>query len=101
MVTFLAAALLAAPAAADIVHLKNGRTLEGKVRPSGANFIVDIGYGETVIPRSEVERVEKKAAPVQAKDDSWDEVLRLRETALATLQGLVAPSASLAVGARR
>lgn len=56
----LAAGLLAGPVWADMVHLKDGRTLEGAVRRHEAVFIVTDPSGrQTTVPVDEVARIEK------------------------------------------
>jgi tetratricopeptide (TPR) repeat protein len=56
----LAAFLLALPAHAEIIYLKNGRTIvaEGIVE-SGDKLTYEGSYGQVTIPRNQVERVER------------------------------------------
>lgn len=53
-------ALVAASAAADVVHLKDGRTLEGTVVDDGARYAVTDRDRTHVVRKSEVARVESK-----------------------------------------
>ncbi|MEZ6187220.1 MAG: hypothetical protein R3F62_19685 [Planctomycetota bacterium] len=70
--TFLLA--LAAPfASADVVHLKDGRSLEGVVERTADAVIVKHKLGEVTIPLSDVVRVEATA-------DAKDELERLRDS---------------------
>ncbi|MBI4602598.1 MAG: hypothetical protein HY721_11625 [Planctomycetes bacterium] len=60
--------LLGSPVLGDIVHLKNGKKLEGDVGPGprGGTIEVRTGEGSTVVlPESEVERIEKKQSPAE------------------------------------
>jgi hypothetical protein len=58
----LLALLLAAVARADVVHLKEGGTLEGKVVAEDATTVtLDTRFGRQVLDRSRIERIEKKA----------------------------------------
>ncbi len=47
-------------ASADIVHLKNGGKMEGRVTEKGDAYVVENEYGSITIPKSDVERIEKK-----------------------------------------
>jgi hypothetical protein len=59
--------LASAPASADTIHLKNGRTiLADHVRESGNHCEYDIGEDTYAIPRSSVERIEAGGMPVVA-----------------------------------
>jgi tetratricopeptide (TPR) repeat protein len=52
------------PAAADTIHLKNGRTiLADHVHESGARYEYDIGDDSYAVPKSSVERVELGGMP--------------------------------------
>jgi len=52
---------LAAPAAADVVHLTNGGKVEGKVTDLGDELKIEHRYGSLTVPKSDVKRIEKKA----------------------------------------
>ncbi|MHC4507061.1 MAG: hypothetical protein ACYTFI_27575, partial [Planctomycetota bacterium] len=53
--------LPALPALADIVHLKNGRTLEGRVvSQSGGTVVLDMGNGVVRLPAGEVLYIERE-----------------------------------------
>ncbi len=68
----LSAGLLAAPAArADVVHLKDGRRLEGSITREGDLLIVRHRFGEARVPAADVQRIEDTP-------DAWDEVERMR-----------------------
>jgi hypothetical protein len=60
-----------APAAADVVHLRDGRTLEGSVIRAGDTLIVRRKLGSSHVHLSDVLRIEETT-------DRWDEVERLR-----------------------
>jgi len=53
--------LPALPALADIVHLKNGRTIEGRVvSQSGGTVVVDMGNGVVRLPAGDVLYIERR-----------------------------------------
>jgi hypothetical protein len=67
--------LLSSPAAADIVHLKTGRKIEGTTAPGPKEGTVEVRTGDgsvVVIPEAEIARIEKKQSP----GDELDERLR-------------------------
>jgi hypothetical protein len=64
----LGAALAALPAAADIVHLADGTTLEGKVTDLGDDLRVERGPGAMTIPKRRVLRVESAPTPEERAD---------------------------------
>jgi hypothetical protein len=61
MLAALALVVLAAPALADVVHLKNGRTIEGTVTKLGDKVNVKTQFGSISLASSEVVRIEKKS----------------------------------------
>ena len=52
--------LLAAPAAADVVHLKSGGKLEGIVTDLGTKVRIETDKGIITVPKSQVLKIEKK-----------------------------------------
>ncbi|HLG42665.1 MAG TPA: tetratricopeptide repeat protein [Planctomycetota bacterium] len=74
------AMLAAATAFADIIHLKDGRTIEGRVIEEGFSYVrIETDKGEIEVDRDEVERIERKpwtpppkkeAGPEKRKPDS-------------------------------
>ncbi len=52
--------LLAAPAFADIVHLRNGGKIEGRVSDKDGKVVVETANGTVSVNREDVERIEKK-----------------------------------------
>jgi Tfp pilus assembly protein PilF len=65
-----AAILLASPAFADIVHLKNGRTVEGRVVEEGFSYVrIETDKGEVEIDRDEIARIERKPWTPPPKKD--------------------------------
>ncbi len=68
LLTTSAALLLAivGAAPADVVRLKDGRTLRGAVTEAGDALIVATPAGEVRVPRSEVEGVDREASPADA-----------------------------------
>lgn len=54
---------LACAAAADVVHLRNGGRLEGKVVEKGDRIEVETPYGRVVVDRADVERIERSPVP--------------------------------------
>ena len=70
-VLLAAPALLAVPARGDVVHLTDGRRLEGAVSVEGGAVVVRHRWGQVRVERAEVERIEET-------DDPWDQLERLR-----------------------
>jgi hypothetical protein len=71
----LLALLVGAPSAsrADVVHLKSGGKLEGRiVEQTESSVEVDIGAGTMTLPMSSVERIEEGRSPL----DDYDERVR-------------------------
>jgi len=60
MRTALAVLLLTALAYGDIVHLKNGGRLEGKVTEKGDKYEIETANGTVTVGKDEVTRIEKK-----------------------------------------
>lgn len=56
----LALLLAAVAARADVLHLKNGGRVEGKVTKVGEEYVVEHRFGTARVNASEVERVEEK-----------------------------------------
>lgn len=79
MRTLLVLALLAAPAAADTLRLRNGGTLEGVVlRETEGTLVVRLKYATVTIDRADVENIEKKAeppSPAQPRLARWDKAV--------------------------
>ncbi len=62
----LSAVLLTGPASAEIIHLKNGRTIwADQVRESGSHLEYDLGDNSYAIPKSAVDHVEAGGIPPQ------------------------------------
>lgn len=62
---------LSAAARADVVHLKNGGKIEGRVTEEGGVYRIDTGHGTVTLPKEDVVRVEPKEfkAPEKPKFD--------------------------------
>ena len=73
--TLALVAFLAVPATADVVHLTNGKTLEGKVTESAGSVVVELPGGKITLPREEVARIERK--------ETLEDVYRARRAELA------------------
>jgi tetratricopeptide (TPR) repeat protein len=58
----LLALLVATPALADVVHLKNGGRVEGTVKDLGDKYRIDHRYGSLTVPKADVTKIEKKAS---------------------------------------
>jgi Tfp pilus assembly protein PilF len=56
----LLAALAALPAAADIVHLRNGGRIEGRVTDLGTSIEIDTGAAKLTIDKADVAKIEPK-----------------------------------------
>ena len=52
--------VLAGPLVADVVHLKNGGRIEGKVEDRGDTIIVTHRFGSVTVARSDIVRIEEK-----------------------------------------
>jgi len=63
-------ALLAIPAAADVVRLHDGSTIEGVVREEGDEVVLEMGDGGCRLPKSSVASIERKpfVAPPSARE---------------------------------
>jgi len=62
----LAGTLGAASAArADVIHLKDGRVLEGEAEWTDEGLRITLRMGELLVPRADVLRVEEKATPAE------------------------------------
>lgn len=61
-VAVLSAVLLAgSPALADIVHLKSGKAIEGRVIEEGFSYVrIETDKGEVEVDRDEIDRIERK-----------------------------------------
>jgi len=59
----MALALVAAPVFGDVVHLKNGGTLEGQVTLTEDSAIIRLPVGEVRVSSDAIERIEKKETP--------------------------------------
>jgi hypothetical protein len=60
----LVATVLAAPASADLIFLKNGRILNGKVTDVGKFLVIELAFGSIRIKKDQVDRVEKKTSDI-------------------------------------
>ncbi len=73
--TLLLASLVAPPAAADAVHLANGRTLEGVVaREADGTVRIHLEFGEIALPAHLVLRIEKEASALAEFEARWAEL---------------------------
>jgi hypothetical protein len=68
--TILAMMLLGFAAAADGVHLKDGRKIEGKVTDLGDRIRIERSFGSMTIDKAEVDRIEAREA--------YEKVLKLQ-----------------------
>ena len=53
--------LASGAAGADVVHLRNGGKVEGRVKDLGDKLEIETATGVVTLPKDQVERVEKKA----------------------------------------
>ncbi len=60
--------LLAFPAAADVVRLKNGSSLEGKATVNGDTVVVEMDFGSVTVKRSDVTKITYDISPIQELD---------------------------------
>jgi tetratricopeptide (TPR) repeat protein len=71
VISLLLPALLAVGAAADVIHLKNGRTIwADHVSENGARVEYEVGEDSYAIPKSSVERIESGGVPPQFASQS-------------------------------
>ncbi len=57
--------LLALPAAADTVRLKNGSTLEGKVIVDGDSVVVEMDFGRVTVKKTDIAKITYDVSPLQ------------------------------------
>ena len=57
---------------ADVVHLTDGRALEGSVTPDGDHLIIRHRFGEARVRKSDVVKIEDTR-------DAWDQLAKLRQ----------------------
>ncbi len=83
----LIAILASSPLAADIVHLRSGQQIEGKVRKnlSDGTYTIETSRGRVVKPIDDVLRVEKAPLPATVFDERFADVARGDLDALAEL----------------
>ncbi|HEV2398247.1 MAG TPA: tetratricopeptide repeat protein [Candidatus Sulfotelmatobacter sp.] len=68
---FMGLALLGSVAAADTIHLKNGRTIVAdQIRQNGSRYEYQIGDDTYAIPKSSVERIEAGGMPMSSASSS-------------------------------
>ncbi len=60
-----AALLFTVAAQADVVYLKNGKSIEGKVTVKGEKVVVEIPHGTVSFPKRKVLRIERKVSSVE------------------------------------
>ena len=73
LLLFFAFAAVPVPASAEIIHLKNGKTIwADRVREDGAHVEYDRGDNTFAIPKSLVDRIETGVAPVPAATGARD-----------------------------
>src|SRR5690606_31241832 len=73
-ITLLSGLLLASSAAADVVHLKDGRKIEGTiVERTDTKVIVQTKFGPTELKASDVDRIEEKSTPKEEFKQRLDE----------------------------
>jgi hypothetical protein len=68
LLAFAALLLLGVVARADVVYLKNGKSIEGKVTVKGDKVIVQIAHGSVSFPKDKVLRIERKVSAVETYD---------------------------------
>ena len=72
LVLVLLAVLLAPAARADVLHLKDGRRIEGTVTLDTAEKVqIETRLGRLEFPRAEVERIEHGKSKAQEFDERW------------------------------
>jgi len=65
--------VLALPATADVVHLKNGNAFEGVVSEVTADEVaIRLEFGEMRLSRSSVSRIDRTASPLGDFLEAWD-----------------------------
>ncbi len=93
--------LFAAAARADVVHLKNGKSIEGKVTVEGDKVTVQIPFGSVSFPKSKVLRIERKESSIDVYEQKLaalkkgDAAGRLELAAWCRKQGLRARGETL------
>jgi tetratricopeptide (TPR) repeat protein len=79
---------LAAPLHADIIHLKNGGKIEGRITEEGFSYVrIETDKGFTEIDKDDIERIERKPwTPAKKKPSKKDEVPKLPPPPKITLE---------------
>jgi len=71
VISLLLCLAIALSASADVIHLKNGRTIVAdQVRENGSHYEYDIGDDSYAIPKSAVDRVETGGMPARSSSSS-------------------------------
>jgi tetratricopeptide (TPR) repeat protein len=71
VISLLLCLAIALSAKADVIHLKNGRTIVAdQVRENGSHYEYDIGDDSYAIPKSAVDRVETGGMPARSSSSS-------------------------------
>jgi len=60
MRVLLAFLALSSPVLADVLYLKNGGKLEGRVSEKGDSYVLETDFGSITVKKADVERLEKK-----------------------------------------
>ncbi|MHC4916155.1 MAG: hypothetical protein ACYTGB_11765 [Planctomycetota bacterium] len=63
--------LAAAAARADVVYLKNGKSIEGKVTVEGDRVVVEIPHGTISFPRAKVLRIERRESRIEVYERKY------------------------------
>src|SRR5690606_24775046 len=62
----IAALVLGAAARADVIHMKSGQQIQGKiVQDDGTTLVVDTKFGRMTLERAKVERIELQRLPAE------------------------------------
>ncbi len=60
-------------ARADILHMKDGRQVEGKILSETSKLVrIKTRLGELEFPASDIERIERKKSPLEEFEERWD-----------------------------
>ena len=96
-----ATGLLTVPGHADVLHLKGGRQLVGRIQENGSEVSIELSYGTLNVPRDRVARIERAELPAdevrreaaELKAEDLDGALRV--AAQASSHGLTDLAGSL------
>ena len=74
LISTLALGVMSAPAFADLVHLKNGRVIEGKVRRENGRIYIQQPDGTIIISADKVDHIEEKESILDVYENKLKDI---------------------------